>query len=285
MIGGKRINDEPPQERNVAMVFQSYALYPHKTVYKNIAFPLEVKGFAKSDIEKGVRDVAELLGLSKLLSKMPSQLSGGEKQRVALGRAIVREPLLFLMDEPLSNLDAQLRAKMRAEIKRLQKTLKITTVYVTHDQTEALSMADKIVVMRNGEIQQIGSAHYVYREPRNIFVAEFIGAMNLTECVVKEDGIDTGDFLLPCNTELKGKSVILGIRPEDIEIREKGIKARVEIAESTGAETILHISTGSKRWRVKASEVKDEVEVYFPPENICLFDPVTTERLYKRGLQ
>ncbi|WP_297487983.1 ABC transporter ATP-binding protein, partial [Thermococcus sp.] len=216
----------PPRDRDVAMVFQSYALYPHMSVYDNIAFPLKLRKVPKSEVDKRVREVAEMLGLSELLNRKPRELSGGQRQRVALGRAIVRKPRVFLMDEPLSNLDAKLRVRMRAELKRLQRQLGVTTVYVTHDQVEAMTMGDRIAVINAGQLQQVGSPEEVYHKPANTFVAGFIGSppMNFLEGTLTEDGfVDFGEFrlkLLPDQFEvlreenLIDKTITFGIRPE-----------------------------------------------------------------------
>src|SRR6266404_2708868 len=193
LIDGELVNDLPPKDRDIAMVFQNYALYPHMTAYQNIAFGLKMRSFARDEIDRRVRDASRVLGLDEVLEKKPRTLSGGQRQRVAMGRAIVREPQAFLMDEPLSNLDAKLRVEMRAEILRLQRTLEVTTIYVTHDQTEAMTMGDRVAVMRKGLLQQVAGPQQLYERPTNLFVAEFIGspAMNLVEAdlVGESDGL------------------------------------------------------------------------------------------------
>jgi len=254
----------PPKDRDVAMVFQSYALYPHMSVFDNIAFPLKLRKVPKKEIEERVREVAELLGLTELLKRKPRELSGGQRQRVALGRAIVRRPKVFLMDEPLSNLDAKLRVKMRAELKKLQRQLGVTTIYVTHDQVEAMTMGDKIAIINQGVLQQFGTPDEVYDKPRNLFVAGFIGSppMNFLDASVTEDYeyLDFGEFklkLLPDQSEVlkqEGvREVIFGVRPEDVydalfaQVKIPGenmIDARVEIIENLGGEKIVHLNTG-----------------------------------------
>ncbi|WP_297535395.1 ABC transporter ATP-binding protein [Thermococcus sp.] len=252
----------PPKDRDIAMVFQSYALYPHMTVYDNIAFPLKLRKVPKKEIDRRVREVAEMLGLTELLKRKPRELSGGQRQRVALGRAIIRKPKVFLMDEPLSNLDAKLRVKMRAELKKLQKQLGVTTIYVTHDQVEAMTMGDRIAVINHGVLQQVGTPEEVYNNPANTFVAGFIGTppMNFLKGTLLEDGrMDFGEFklkLLPDQFEVArdyvGKTLTLGIRPEDIydaEIspirdEENTVKGVVDILENLGNEKIVHVSVG-----------------------------------------
>ncbi|WP_297497491.1 ABC transporter ATP-binding protein [Thermococcus sp.] len=274
-IGDKLVADPerdvfvPPKDRDVAMVFQSYALYPHMTVYDNIAFPLKLRKVHKDEIDKRVREVAEMLGLTELLHRKPRELSGGQRQRVALGRAIVRRPRVFLMDEPLSNLDAKLRVKMRAELKRLQRQLGVTTIYVTHDQVEAMTMGDRVAVINAGQLQQVGTPEEVYDRPANTFVAGFIGSppMNFLEGTLTEDGfVDFGDFrlkLLPDQFEvlresnLVGKTVTFGIRPEDIhdalfaQVKIPGenmVTADVDIIENLGSEKIVHLHVGALRF-------------------------------------
>jgi multiple sugar transport system ATP-binding protein len=245
LIGNTRVNDLPPKDRDIAMVFQNYALYPHLTVADNMAFSLTLKRAPKPEIEARVRPAAEILGLAHLLDRYPRQLSGGQRQRVAMGRAIVRDPQVFLFDEPLSNLDAKLRVSMRAEIKNLHQRLKTTTVYVTHDQIEAMTMADKIVVMHDGRVEQIGAPLELYDRPANLFVAGFIGspAMNmLPGRVAREDGgaFLTGDGIrLPLGSPAAGgapEAVIYGLRPESMRLG-GDIPLTVEVVEPTGSET------------------------------------------------
>ncbi|MBL8966922.1 MAG: sn-glycerol-3-phosphate ABC transporter ATP-binding protein UgpC [Spirochaetaceae bacterium] len=265
LIDGKIVNDVPPKDRDIAMVFQNYALYPHMTVYDNMAFGLKIRKIPKAEIDTRVREAARILDIEKLLDRRPKQLSGGQRQRVAVGRAIVRNPKVFLFDEPLSNLDAKLRVQMRAEIIELHDRLQATMIYVTHDQVEAMTMGDKIVVMRDGKVQQIGSPLYLYNHPINKFVAGFIGSppMNfLTAKVIEEGGqvmLDEGGFKLKPAAEhlalLKpyvGKEVSFGIRPEDIPVSEGGsapngvIKAKVTVVEPLGAEIHLYASTSTQ---------------------------------------
>ncbi|NJE30269.1 ABC transporter ATP-binding protein [Thermococcus sp. 18S1] len=288
----------PPKDRDIAMVFQSYALYPHMTVYDNIAFPLKLRKVPKAEIDERVREVAEMLGLTELLRRKPRELSGGQRQRVALGRAIVRKPHVFLMDEPLSNLDAKLRVKMRAELKRLQKQLGVTTIYVTHDQVEAMTMGDRIAVINQGVLQQVGTPDEVYNRPANTFVAGFIGAppMNFIDATVTEDGFaDFGEFrlkLLPDQVEvlrdrgLLGKEVIFGIRPEDLydamfaQVKIPGenmARAMVEIIENLGNEKIVHLRVGDINFlgafRSESKVVEgQEVDVVFDMRKVHVFE-------------
>ncbi len=250
------VTDIPPKDRNVGMVFQSYALYPHMTVYENIAFPLRIKKLPKNEIDRRVREVAKLLRIDHLLDRKPGQLSGGQQQRVALARALVKEPDVLLLDEPLSNLDALLRVYMRAELKRLQKELKITTIYVTHDQVEAMSMSDRIVVMNEGKVQQIGTPEEVYRKPSNVFVASFIGTppMNLIKCTYdeKSNALKCPNFTYalpegwrePLSSRTSDE-LILGIRPEDISIELGGSPhalARVLVVEPLGKDVVITLA-------------------------------------------
>src|SRR5215204_1331580 len=263
-IGERVVNHVPSRDRDIAMVFQSYALYPHLSVYENIAFGLKLKKTPKAEVERRVNDAARLLGLSEHLKRKPRALSGGQRQRVAMGRAIVRQPQAFLMDEPLSNLDAKLRVQMRAEIARLQNDLGVTTIYVTHDQTEAMTMGDRVAVMRKGELQQVDDPQVLYDHPVNLFVGGFIGspAMNLVEArLERSDGTLTavagaqrvalGDETLAARPALKdyeGKDVILGIRPEDLEDAElepgrgQTLDGEVELTEALGSEIMAHFS-------------------------------------------
>lgn len=261
LIDGKRVNDVPPKDRDIAMVFQNYALYPHMSVYDNMAFGLKIRKFPKEDIEQRVREAAKILDIEELLERKPKALSGGQRQRVAVGRAIVRQPKVFLFDEPLSNLDAKLRVQMRAEISGLHNRLQATMIYVTHDQVEALTMADKIVVMKSGIIQQIGKPLELYNEPVNKFVAGFIGSppMNFLEVKVEAEGsevfVNEGSFRLKVNEKqaksLKnyiGKTVTFGIRPEDVIYAENNIPdltitGIVNVVEPLGSETHVYIST------------------------------------------
>jgi len=274
-IGGRVVNDLPPKNRDVAMVFQNYALYPHMTAYKNMAFGLKLRDVQKAEIDRRVQDAARVLGLGEVLGKRPRTLSGGQRQRVAMGRAIVREPQAFLMDEPLSNLDAKLRVEMRAEIARIQRDLEVTTIYVTHDQTEALTLGDRVAVMRDGVLQQFDVPQRLYDEPVNLFVAEFIGspAMNLVgaDLVGADGGFEArfGEHRLrvdqavldarPALPSFEGKRLILGIRPEDLEPADGAstvgrISAVVDIREDMGSEVFVHFGVGAPPVRGKDVE-------------------------------
>ncbi|GLQ55410.1 ABC transporter ATP-binding protein [Devosia nitrariae] len=258
-IGGQVVNDLPPKARDIAMVFQSYALYPHMTVAENMGFSLKLAKRPKSEIEGKAKVAADILGLQPLLSRRPAQLSGGQRQRVAMGRAIVRDPAVFLFDEPLSNLDAQLRVQMRAEIKALHQRLRTTTVYVTHDQVEAMTMADRIVVMHDGHVEQVGVPLDLFDRPTNLFVAGFIGSpsMNLIEGQVEvSDGVVTfGSGTLavrldPGRAGLAGRDVVLGFRPEHVTLEAAGgpgsFTAEVVVVEPTGSETLLNLKAGER---------------------------------------
>jgi multiple sugar transport system ATP-binding protein len=262
-IGDRVVNKLPPKDRDVAMIFQNYALYPHMSAYDNMAFGLKMRSFSKAEIRRRVGDAASVLGLEPVLKKKPRTLSGGQRQRVAMGRAIVREPQAFLMDEPLSNLDAKLRVEMRAEIARIQRDLNATTIYVTHDQVEAMTLGDRVAVMRDGYLQQVGSPNDLYERPVNLFVAEFIGspAMNLVGAdIVKENGalravFGENSLRVADRPELApyvGRRVILGIRPEDLDdARVAGpgevgtIAAVVDIREDLGSEVFVHFGVGA----------------------------------------
>ncbi|PKR88431.1 sugar ABC transporter ATP-binding protein [Pleomorphomonas diazotrophica] len=239
-IGDRVVNDVPPKERDIAMVFQNYALYPHMTVAQNMGFALKLKGESRATIDARVREAAAILALEPYLDRLPKQLSGGQRQRVAMGRAIVRSPQVFLFDEPLSNLDAKLRVQMRAEIKDLHRRLGTTTVYVTHDQIEAMTMADRIVVMKGGVVEQIGRPLELYDRPANLFVATFIGspAMNLLTGRAGQGGFVTGDgVVLPLPATAAAGATTYGIRPEHLTLDETGFRAEVVVIEPTGAET------------------------------------------------
>jgi len=240
-IGDKVVNDLPPKDRDIAMVFQNYALYPHMTVAENMGFALKLQGASRADIKAKVDRAAQILGLEALLDRQPRQLSGGQRQRVAMGRAIVRNPRVFLFDEPLSNLDAKLRVQMRSEIKELHQRLRTTTIYVTHDQIEAMTMADKIVVMRDGVVEQVGTPLDLYDRPANVFVAGFIGspAMNFIAGAMGEKGFVTEDGLvLPVPAGASPRARTYGIRPEHLSLSEQnGIPAELVVLEPTGAET------------------------------------------------
>jgi multiple sugar transport system ATP-binding protein len=275
-IGGEVVNRLPPKDRDVAMVFQNYALYPHMSAYDNMAFALKMRGVEKAEIERRVRDAARTLGLSEVLNKKPRTLSGGQRQRVAMGRAIVREPRAFLMDEPLSNLDAKLRVEMRAEIARIQRDLAVTTIYVTHDQVEAMTMGDRVCVFRGGFLQQVASPQELYDRPANLFVAEFIGspAMNLVRAELADGQVRFGSHTLPVPpsviedrsglVDYQGRQVVLGIRPEDIEdaaIARNGggrLAVEVDIREDMGSEVFAHFAVDGEA--VETREVLEAME-------------------------
>jgi multiple sugar transport system ATP-binding protein len=249
-IGDRQVNNLPPKERDIAMVFQNYALYPHMTVGKNMAFSMELRKAPKAEIEERVQKAARILGLDALLHRYPRELSGGQRQRVAMGRAIVRDPQVFLFDEPLSNLDAKLRVSMRTEIKELHQRLKTTTVYVTHDQVEAMTMADKIVVLHDGRVEQIGAPLDLYDRPRNLFVAGFIGSPSMNFMAGKIEGgmfrADDG-FSLPLPVGAvasEGQKVTYGLRPEHIRLDASGVEARVNVVEPMGSETQVVANLG-----------------------------------------
>ncbi len=248
-IGSRVVNDLPPKERDIAMVFQNYALYPHMTVAQNMGFSLKLKGVPKNEIKTKVDRAAQILGLENLLDRQPRQLSGGQRQRVAMGRAIVRDPQVFLFDEPLSNLDAKLRVQMRSEIKELHQRLKTTTIYVTHDQVEAMTMADKIVVMKDGVIEQIGSPLDLYDRPQNTFVAGFIGSpsMNFISGAMTAEGFRTPDgIVLPVADKSISGATTYGIRPEHLHLDPNGIEIEVVVLEPTGSETQVIGRLGSQ---------------------------------------
>jgi multiple sugar transport system ATP-binding protein len=301
LIGDRVVNDVPPKDRDIAMVFQSYALYPHMSVYDNMAFGLKLRKTPKSEIQRRVGDAADILGIGDLLDRKPKALSGGQRQRVAVGRAIVREPAVFLMDEPLSNLDAKLRVSARAEISKLHKRLETTFIYVTHDQVEAMTMGDRIMVIQDGILQQIDTPRKLYGKPNNVFVAGFIGSPSMNffdSTLVGEEGslfVDTGDFRLQVPEDKKavfgdyiGKEVILGIRPENIHSEEFAppgivsapITANVEVIELLGHELHLFLDTGSTSCvsivdTRLAPTVGNDVDLVVDVERIHLFDPDT----------
>jgi multiple sugar transport system ATP-binding protein len=289
-IGGRVVNEVMPKDRDIAMVFQNYALYPHKTVGENMGFALKIKGAPRAEVQEKVRKAAGILDLGHLLDRYPKQLSGGQRQRVAMGRAIVRDPAVFLFDEPLSNLDAKLRVAMRVEIKELHQRLKTTIVYVTHDQIEAMTMADKIVVMRDGRVEQIGAPLHLYDNPDNVFVAGFIGspAMNFIKGRVEAAGIFLADggarLPLPGVAAEPGRSVVYGIRPEHIDIGEGGIPARVSVTEPTGSETQVFARIGSDpidavvKDRLAVSPGED-VPLRIDPRRVHVFDGANGARL------
>jgi multiple sugar transport system ATP-binding protein len=284
-IGGKSVVGLEPKDRDVALVFQSYALYPHLSAQENIRYPLKVRGLSRADQDQKVARVAEMLAIGHLLSRRPAQLSGGEQQRVALARAIVREPRVFLMDEPLSNLDAKLRVHTRTELKTLQRELGTTMVFVTHDQAEAMSLANRIAVLNAGELQQIGTPDEVYNRPANVFVAEFIGSppMNLLDST--RDGHDlviAGSWRLPAPkivgaNEGAGSELIVGLRPEGIQIVADGQPAEVVAVEPFGSEVIIDIRVNSEPVKVRAApdvrpEAGSTVNVRADPAAVRVFD-------------
>jgi multiple sugar transport system ATP-binding protein len=290
-IGGRVVNDLPPKDRDIAMVFQTYALYPHKTVANNMGFALQLRKVSQAEVQARVRKAAEILDLVPYLDRYPRQLSGGQRQRVAMGRAIVRDPAVFLFDEPLSNLDAKLRVQMRAEIKELHQRLKTTTVYVTHDQVEAMTMADRIVVMNNGVVEQAGSPLDLYDNPANIFVAAFIGSpsMNLLKGKIKggkkpvfetDGGVELPLGKTPANSD--GRSVIYGIRPEHFELG--GAPAEVTVLEPMGSETQLFARIGTQKvvgvFKERLKFRPGEKIVLRPnPGSVHLFDPASGAKI------
>ncbi len=302
LIGDRIVNDVPPKDRDIAMVFQSYALYPHMSVYDNMAFGLKLRKTPKAEIDRRVKEAAEILDIGHLLERKPKQLSGGQRQRVAVGRAIVREPAVFLFDEPLSNLDAKLRVQTRAQLTKLHQRLATTFIYVTHDQVEAMTMASRIAVMKDGLLQQIDTPQVLYDHPHNVFVAGFIGSpsMNFFDAtLVESDGkleVNSGGFRLPVPQPkadewrpYKGKQVVFGIRPEDIHakpfvppsILEADLSAKVDVVEMMGNEIFLYLmSRDNKQFigrvdpRVR-SQVGDEIQLAVNMANAHIFDPKT----------
>jgi len=291
-IGDRVVNDLPPKERDVAMVFQNYALYPHMTVAANMAFSMKLRGAPKDEIEKRVKRAAEILGLEKLLERYPRQLSGGQRQRVAMGRAIVRDPQVFLFDEPLSNLDAKLRVQMRTEIKELHQRLKTTTVYVTHDQIEAMTMADKIVVMHDGRVEQVGAPLELYDRPQNLFVAGFIGspAMNFLRGSIRANGKlefeGPGGARLPLAAaphSSDGREAVYGVRPEHFEIADDGAEAEIQVVEPTGSEIQVVAKLGGQEVNAVFRERHqfkpgDNIRLKPNPRLVHLFDAGTGQR-------
>lgn len=305
LIGDRIVNDVPPKDRDIAMVFQSYALYPHMNLYDNMAFGLKLRNTPKADIDRRVKEAADIMGLSDLLDRKPGQLSGGQRQRVAVCRAIVREPAVFLMDEPLSNLDAKLRVTARAEISKLHKKLGTTFIYVTHDQVEAMTMGDRICVLANSYIQQMDTPKNLYERPDNVFVAGFIGSpsMNFFEGkLLGEEGklhVDTGDFRITIPDDRKGpynqhvgRQVILGIRPEHTHapqfappsIIPAPLSATVEVVELLGAELNLFLNSGRHPFVATVdtrldAQVGNKIDLIFDLNNMHLFDKDTEQRI------
>lgn len=299
-IDDQLINYVAPKNRDIAMVFQNYALYPHMTVYENMSFGLRLRKYSKEAVKERVNEAALILELEDLLNRKPKQLSGGQRQRVALGRAIVRKPKVFLFDEPLSNLDAKLRIQMRAEIKKLHQKLKTTMVYVTHDQVEAMTMGDRIVVMKDGVIHQIGSPSEIYQKPDDLFVAGFIGSpvMNFLLGSLNKNMFISGDSSVKLNLlehtvdKAKGKSVVLGIRPEDVSLSRNSkddseIRMKLEMVEPMGNETILTFTCGQNKITCRSYqgdihyESGSVVKVYFNLNKIHLFDNRTGKVINK----
>jgi len=306
-IGDKLVNDVPPKDRDIAMVFQNYALYPHMTVYENMAFALKLRKTPKDVIDQKVRAAAEILDITQYLNRKPKALSGGQRQRVAIGRAIVRDPQVFLMDEPLSNLDAKLRNQMRAEIIKLRQTIDTTFIYVTHDQTEAMTLGDRIVIMRDGFIQQIGTAQEVFNHPANLFVAGFIGSpqMNFFDARLEKDGetyyvtLEGSRIDLPAETQAalkanghEAKDITLGIRPEHITLSDDAsgatISATVDVSEMMGSSIHLHMNAQGKDIVVVLATIDingrtfnygDQVHFSFGGNVVHLFDKETENNL------
>jgi len=305
LIGDRVVNDVPPKDRDIAMVFQSYALYPHMSVYDNMAFGLKLRKMSKSEIDRRVKEAAEILGIEQLLNRKPKQLSGGQRQRVAVGRAIVREPAVFLFDEPLSNLDAKLRVQTRAEISKLHHRLGTTFIYVTHDQVEAMTMADRIAVLKDGILQQLDTPQNLYDHPANMFVAGFIGspAMNFFDVTLTgtrdEMYVDGGTFRLRLPqaqadkvAPYLGKEVKFGIRPEDIHDRQyqppgitaAPVKARVDVVELMGNEIFLYMLTGNTQFVARVdprtyARIGSDLDLVFALDNVHVFDRETEKAL------
>lgn len=270
-IGDKKVNNVPPKDRDIAFVFQSYALYPHMTVRENIAFGLKMRKVDKKTIDEKVAQAAEILNLGEYLDRKPKQLSGGQRQRVALGRAIVRNPKVFLMDEPLSNLDAKLRVQMRSEIKKLHEKIQTTFIYVTHDQTEALTMGDRIVVLNNGDIQQVDTPNEIYNNPKNTFVAGFVGSPQMNFIEGKDLGLD--------------ENILYGLRPEKVTNTDGDIKlsVNVDITEMLGSEIIVYFNIGDKKCSAKLpsdTKVGKTLDICINSHDLYKFNKQTGERIY-----
>jgi multiple sugar transport system ATP-binding protein len=304
-IGDRLVNDVPPKDRDIAMVFQSYALYPHMSVYDNMAFGLKLRKVPRSDIERRVRQAASELGIEHLLDRKPKALSGGQRQRVAVGRAIVREPAVFLMDEPLSNLDAKLRVEARAMIQRLHNRLETTFIYVTHDQTEAMTMGSRIAVLKDGILQQIDTPQSLYERPDNLFVAGFIGSPSMNffnATLVRENGnhyVDAGIFRVKVPAEKKaawgkaaGQRVVMGIRPEDIHdpnfsppgIQAASVEAQVDVTELLGNEVLMYLKSGNLSYIARvdprtSARIGHTISVLMNTSNMHLFDAETEEAI------
>ncbi len=287
-IGGRVVNHLAPKDRDIAMVFQSYALYPHMTVRENLEFGLKMRGIKAGEMRRRVDKAAGILEIAHLLDRKPKELSGGQRQRVAVGRAIVREPAVFLFDEPLSNLDAKLRVQTRAEITRLQQSLGTTSVYVTHDQVEAMTMGQRITVLREGKVQQVGTPKDVYDRPANVFVAQFIGTppMNLLQASVAEPMLRMSSFAVPLRRRVNAQRVIAGIRPEHIH-RANGnatTTAKVDVVEPIGHESIIYMTAGSEKLvaifdPAKTPRAGETIEIHIDPEKVLLFDAQTEKAI------
>ena len=286
-LDGKVINNIDPSERDVAMVFQNYALYPHMSVYNNMAYGLKNRGISKADITTKVNDAAELLEIDQLLSRKPSMLSGGQRQRVAMGRAIVRNPKIFLFDEPLSNLDAKLRNQMRLEIKKLQRQMNVTSVFVTHDQTEAMTLGDRIVVINNGIVEQVGTPKDIYSKPNTKFVAEFIGSpqMNLFNCKIENGNAKIGDGHINLENSINIQDASIGVRPDDIQVNQNGkFETKASLVEYLGSDMIIYSSIGNQDFSCKLSskiDVKagDNFKFDILSSSVHIFDNTTNKRV------
>src|SRR5580693_7130536 len=300
-IGGKVVNDGTPKERDIAMVFQNYAPYPHMTVAENIGFALKLRHLPKDQIRAKVSEAAKILDLTEWLDRKPGQLSGGQRQRVAMGRAIVREPSVFLMDEPLSNLDAKLRVQMRAEVQRIQRRINVATMYVTHDQVEAMTMGDRVAVMRAGVLQQVDHPQVLYDHPDNLFVAAFIGspAMNLYEATMSDDArtVKVGSQTLPLPDDVfaarpgllryGGKKVVLGVRPEHLPAAHDGVTGptlvgNVDLVEALGSELVVHFTIDAPRVQPEGASTDDEDATAKAGEGVARVDPAAKVKVGER---
>jgi multiple sugar transport system ATP-binding protein len=300
-IGNKEVNDLSPKERDIAMVFQNYALYPHMTVAENIGFALKLRKLPKDQLNAKVKETAEILGLTDWLDRKPGQLSGGQRQRVAMGRAIVREPSVFLMDEPLSNLDAKLRVQMRAEVSRIQRRIGVATIYVTHDQVEAMTMGDRVAVMRAGELQQVDSPQVLYDHPENIFVAAFIGspAMNLFEATIGEgarslhlgsQAVELPEAVAiahPALPSYAGKPVVVGLRPEHLPAASAGLRGPtltgdIDLVEALGSELVIHFTIDAKRVQAEGAHSADAEAATISGEGVARVDARTPAKAGER---
>jgi len=295
VIGDRVVNNVSPKERDIAMVFQSYALYPHMSVFENMAFGLRLRNLPNHEIERSVKQASELLGLEKLLQRKPKELSGGQRQRVAMGRAIVRKPQVYLMDEPLSNLDAKLRVQMRAELQKMHRRLGVTTVYVTHDQVEAMTLGDRIVIMKDGIIQQADSPLNLYERPSNLYVAGFIGtpSMNFIPVTLQDGELIASGFRVSLPEERRsevdaynGKALVLGVRPQDLTDAPSSLtmQANVEVIEPLGSENYLYCSAGKDMVAARvdgrsAVRAGDTVTLGFKPEQFHLFDAASEQAI------